>query len=420
MLMRAAAVWSILLASSAGAAGPAPVVLANGIGVAVISRDGRWLLAGGNDGEIGRWDLSASGPGQTRSAVGAKAAAPIRMLASTADGRRVVAVDYAGVARLWDAEQPGPGVELKDEAGAVRSICVSGDDRWVVTGGDNGNVRLWNLGTGGRESTPLRGAEGGGRVGHVYVTADGRWLATGATTGPAFMWDLKASPPAERRLGVAQDERSIWPDGFSPDGRWLVSGSEGKNVRLWDVRAGGEPAVLAGHQQPVLNTEFSPNGHWLATASSLADEGADPTVRLWDLTAANVAASGRPLAGHTGRIRRMQMSADSHWLVTTSDDGTARRWDLTAADPGKSSVVYTGHQDRVMAVAITPDSARAATSSLDGTVRVWKLGASAAESTTLESGRGGVDFVKIGGNGRWLMAQTTSNALLLWDLRAVP
>ena len=34
----------------------------------------------------------------------------------------------------------------------------------------------------------------------------------------------------------------------------------------------------------------------------------------------------------------------------------------------------------------------------------------------LQSDRGGVDFIKISGNGRWLMGQTTSNALLLWDL----
>jgi WD40 repeat protein len=73
----------------------------------------------------------------------------------------------------------------------------------------------------------------------------------------------------------------------------------------------------------ISRVEISPDSHWLVTVGYGAD-----TVRLWDLTAADPVDTSVILRGHEGAIISIAISSDSHWIITGSGDKTARRWTL--------------------------------------------------------------------------------------------
>ena len=66
-------------------------------------------------------------------------------------------------------------------------LSVSADGRRAVSGGRDGTVRVWDLGSGARLRT-LTGHDG--QVYAVAVSADGRRAVSGSEDGTVRVWDL--------------------------------------------------------------------------------------------------------------------------------------------------------------------------------------------------------------------------------------
>jgi WD40 repeat protein len=167
----------------------------------------------------------------------------------------------------------------------------------------------------------------------------------------------------------------------------------GQQAGTAGVGASDASMSLTGHQGPVRDVSFSPDGRWLATISD------DHTARLWDVSTllpypartgdtALTAPVPFVLRGHRDWISAASFSPDGRWLVTASWDGTARLWDvssllpgpartgntgLSTPDPAAGPFVLGGHQGPLGAATFSSDSHWLATASGDGTARLWDL-----------------------------------------------
>src|SRR5947207_8676900 len=112
-----------------------------------------------------------------------------------------------------------------------------------------------------------------GEVICVAFAPDGNTLVTGGEDGTVRLWDLSTRKERATMTGHTQKVRDV---AFSPDGKLIASASLDGSVRLWDVGTGQEGASLVRNAQakgngkplPVLTIAFSPDGQLLASGGS--------------------------------------------------------------------------------------------------------------------------------------------------------
>jgi len=124
------------------------------------------------------------------------------------------------------------------------------------------------------------------------------------------------------------------------------------------ARAQGRPEILwmqGGHSNHVDSVAFSPNGRWVATAST---EG---TIKLWRFPEATLV---RTFTSYGPRCA--VFSPDSSLLASGGDDATVKLWRV--AD-GALLRTLEGHGGIVTSVAFSPDGKLLASASGDRTVR---------------------------------------------------
>jgi cytochrome c len=159
--------------------------------------------------------------------------------------------------------------QLRGHGGPVRAIAVSADGTRVVSGSFDTTAIRWSLASGSAEKV-LRFHEGA--VNCVAFLPDGR-VATSGEDARIAIWRPGDDAPMTVLKGHTAPVVAL---AVSPDGKTLASVAWDNTARLWPL-AGGEARVLEGHQQNVNGVAFTPDGRAVVTA------GYDLTLRIWPL-----------------------------------------------------------------------------------------------------------------------------------------
>jgi WD40 repeat protein/DNA-binding SARP family transcriptional activator/energy-coupling factor transporter ATP-binding protein EcfA2 len=106
------------------------------------------------------------------------------------------------------------------------------------------------------------------------ISPDRNALALGGEDGSVRLLDVGSG--RVRRLRERHDA-PVSSEAFSPDGRTLATGDEAGTVMVWDRERGRVIETLEGHTAAVYGSAFSPDGRTLYTASN------DSSVIVWDV-----------------------------------------------------------------------------------------------------------------------------------------
>ncbi|MHC4167772.1 MAG: WD40 repeat domain-containing protein, partial [Planctomycetota bacterium] len=134
------------------------------------------------------------------------------------------------------------------------------------------------------------------------------------------------------------------------------------------------PVAVVSHGNVVDSVAFSPDGKYLATASTdrtmrvcKATTGEqicdDKTARVWDTNSSEEVQRMR----HDDEVRSVAFGPDGKFVATACMDNTAQVWEATTGE----RIARMSHEQYVSSVAFSPDGKYLATASHDNTARVW-------------------------------------------------
>lgn len=305
---------------------------------------------------------------------------------------------------------------LVGHRGEVRTVSLHPAGKAVASGGQDGTVRVWSLGS--PDSSPLV-LPHGVIVTSVLFSPDGRWLAW--ATGDSVLgsksgtvWVSPAGQSDAKRI-LTQDLPSVECLAFTFDGRLLAAGDHDGAVRLWDSESGELKATWTGHPSAVLSLAFSTDNQTLAAGTGRWSDLSQPSeIRLWNVEAGE---SQRPLKtpqaarcvrfladasklavsdwnrstgiidtktgafsfqlrAHDGRCRSHVLLDQGRRMATVGEDSQVLFWDLATREKNDT---LAGHTGPLWQISATADSRVIATAGSDGTVRVWSVPASSAQ-----------------------------------------
>lgn len=232
----------------------------------------------------------------------------------------------------------------------IRSVAVSPLDNSIVSGGDDGVIRLWRTSMtmlSDRKSPVLA----------LAFSPNGALIAA-ATGSDVCLIDIQSGEATF--LGQSGKQPSLV---FSPGGKSLAAASTNSpcEIRVWNLQTGGS-RVLKGDWKGATSISFSPDGSTIAAADS---DLSHPSIRLWDIESA----STRVLGSSTRQITSIAFLPDGKRVASGSWDETVRLWNVQTGE----ARILGENCSCIVRLAISTKGDRIAASSLDGKLRVWDL-----------------------------------------------
>lgn len=223
----------------------------------------------------------------------------------------------------------------------ITSIGFNSDGKWMVTGSEDGTLKIWDT----RAPLVQRTYDHKAPVNDVIIHPTGNQLVSCDQNGSIKLWNIGDNSCTHEL--VPEDNLSMRSVTISSDGSTLVAGSTKGSCYVWKMNnssSGDLTAVtkFTAHTKYLTKCLLSPDSKLLATCS------ADSTVKIWD-TSNYQFKLDKTLVGHSRWVWDCAFSADSAYLVTASSDNISRLWEL---GPAEAIRQYKGHHKAIVCVAL--------------------------------------------------------------------
>src|SRR5579884_1549789 len=221
-------------------------------------------------------------------------------VAWSADGKRIVSGGDNGQLYVWDAADGRLLLDLsrKESRLQVRELACSPDGRWIAAADERGSVHVWDAATGRLLRTLPSGKNSPSRG--LAFTPDGNRLIVADAGG----WVRVRNPASGDEILAFRCERELTCMALSGDGKTLALGDNDGSIRgtvhLLDAATGRRLRRL-GDFDCLHSLAFSPDGKLLAVSAL--------SVALYDTATGN-------------RVRRLEGSP-AEGSLSFSPDGSA-------------------------------------------------------------------------------------------------
>jgi len=195
------------------------------------------------------------------------------------------------------------------------SIAVTSDCKRIVSGGEEGEVRIWSINS-HTQTMEASLKEHRSRVCDIQLTKDDCRAFTASTDGSCILWDLN-----EKNRSICLFESTQFKTiCFHPDESQIITSGTDRKITYWDTFDGQAIRVLDGSATAELATlDVAKSGSHFITGSG------DNTVKLWDYDIGMCSYQG---LGHSGSVNSVKIAPNSEFAVSVGSEGGIFIWKI--------------------------------------------------------------------------------------------
>jgi cilia- and flagella-associated protein 52 len=177
-----------------------------------------------------------------------------------------------GAVRVWDLRTRQMVVNLKEHVQPVTDLSVFSDDAHILSCARDKSILCWDLRSEKRIASYVQRMGG---LNSIALTRDEAQFLSVGTERRVSLWDMRLPEP------VKASPYSTGGEGVkikvSHDGNYFAVGGTDELVHVWDYRMFQPVSVGRGHSDGILDLEFSPDDRQIVTV------GKDGCVFIWNV-----------------------------------------------------------------------------------------------------------------------------------------
>ncbi|NXL84808.1 CFA52 protein, partial [Alectura lathami] len=230
------------------------------------------------------------------------------------DGKSIISAWNDGKIRAFLPES-GRVIYVIDNAHSlgVTAIAATNDCKRIVSGGGEGQVRVWTIGEATRKLEAVL-KEHISAVSCIKITKNDKECVTASLDGTCIIWDIGRFTRKQMILAHTLFKCVC----YHPEEYQLITSGTDRRIAYWEVYDGSAIRDLEGSPSGSINgMDITSDGTYFVTG------GDDRLVRVWDYSEGTVTHVG---VGHSGNITRLKICPGNKHIVSVSADGAILLW----------------------------------------------------------------------------------------------
>lgn len=385
------------------------------INTAVFSRDGRYILTASDESGVQLWNAKGDASDRKTPVWTAppNPRIPVMVAAISDDSRYVVTAamhNWMFTTQVYDLHNHTSWLLCKDPSQMDQtflwSMAISHDDQEVVTAGNDGIIKVWDLKTGMLMKSFTNDAQYNAPNSPTPILCvNFAWfdnlILFSDKSGMVRAWDWRDNRIYKNYLGHRD---WVWDVEGSPFHSYVASGGKDNLAFVWATDGNQSPIyTINAHSGPVMATCFSHDSRELVTASE------DHTAKVWLFTNQLQFSTGTNIndVSFNKKGDEFYFSSQGGDLGIVNRKTNARR-------------MYVFSPSAITHCDLSPDGKEIAAACVDGVIRIWRVPSDSVNNDLLrrfQTNDGAAESVQYSPDGKIMLTAGYDGSVSLWDVR---